>query len=94
MAGLKTLQDSDAAYNKAVTDRLATRIKLFDATKPPDKVDQLAKIAKAISVLQTERERTIDEAARAQIDMQIDMLVQQQRQLMGITQGNNVLKVN
>ena len=93
LAGLKTLQDSDAAYNKAVTDRLATRIKLFDATKPPNRVDQLAKIAKTISVLQTERERTIDEAAREQIDRQIDMLVQQQRQLMGITQGN-VLKVN
>ena len=34
LAGLKTLQDSDAAYNKAVTDRLATKIKLYDATKP------------------------------------------------------------
>tara|TARA_R100000388_G_scaffold43018_1_gene32897 strand:+ start:2800 stop:3909 length:1110 start_codon:yes stop_codon:yes gene_type:complete len=94
LAGLKTLQDSDAAYNKAVTDRLATRIKLFDATKPPNRIDQLAKIAKTISVLQTERERTIDEAAREQIDRQIDMLVQQQRQLMGVTQGSNVLKVN
>ena len=39
LAGLKTLQDADAAYNKAVTDRLATRIKLFDATKPKDKAD-------------------------------------------------------
>ena len=94
LAGLKTLQDADAAYNKAVTDRLATRIKLFDATKPKDKADQLAKIAKAISVLQTERERAIDDVTRNQINRQIDMLVQQQQQIMGITQGRPVLKVN
>lgn len=94
LAGLKTLQDSDAAYNKAVTDRLATRIKLFDATKPKDKADQLAKIAKAISVLQTERERAIDDVTRNQINRQIEMLVQQQQAIMGITQGQNVVTVN
>ena len=94
LAGLKTLQDADAAYNKAVTDRLATRIKLFDATKPKDKADQLAKIAKAISVLQTERERAIDDVTREQINRQIEMLVQQQQAIMGITQGQNVVTVN
>tara|TARA_B100002019_G_scaffold190486_1_gene164659 strand:+ start:2274 stop:3482 length:1209 start_codon:yes stop_codon:yes gene_type:complete len=94
LAGLKTLQDSDAAYNKAVTDRLATRIKLYDATKPKDKADQLAKIAKAISVLQTERERAIDDVTREQINRQIEMLVQQQQAIMGIAQGQNVVTVN
>lgn len=94
LAGLKTLQDSDAAYNKAVTDRLATRIKLYDATKPKDKADQLAKIAKAISVLQTERERAVDDVTRNQINRQIEMLVQQQQAIMGIAQGQNVVTVN
>ena len=94
LAGLKALQDSDAAYNKAVTDRLATRIKLFDATKPKDKADQLAKIAKAISVLQTERERAVDDVTMNQINRQIEMLVQQQQAIMGITQGQNVVTVN
>ena len=58
LAGLKTLQDSDAAYNKAVTDRLGTKIKLYDATKPKDPISPTCDIAKAISVLQVEKQES------------------------------------
>jgi len=95
LAGLKTLQDSDAAYNKAVTDRLGTKIKLYDATKPKDPISQLGDIAKAISVLQVEKQNAFgDEVREQQIQQQIDYLLMQQRSLAGITQGSNAVKVN
>ena len=95
LAGLKTLQDSDAAYNKAVTDRLGTKIKLYDATKPKDPITQLGDIAKAISVLQVEKQNAFGDAVREkQIQQQIDYLLMQQRSLAGITQGSNAVKVN
>ena len=95
LAGLKTLQDSDAAYNKAVTDRLGTKIKLYDATKPKDAISQLGDIAKAISVLQVEKQNASgDEVREKQIQQQIDYLLMQQRSLAGITQGSNAVKVN
>jgi len=95
LAGLKTLQDADAAYNKAVTDRLGTKIKLFDATKPKDPISQLGDIAKAISVLQVEKQNAFgDKVREQQIQQQIDYLLMQQRSLAGITQGSNAVKVN
>lgn len=95
LAGLKTLQDSDAAYNKAVTDRLGTKIKLYDATKPKDPISQLGDIAKAISVLQVEKQNAFgDKVREEQIQQQIDYLLMQQRSLAGITQGSNAVKVN
>ncbi len=95
LAGLKTLQDSDAAYNKAVTDRLGTKIKLYDATKPKDPISQLGDIAKAISVLQVEKQNAFgDKIREEQIQQQIDYLLMQQRSLAGITQGSNAVKVN
>lgn len=95
LAGLKTLQDSDAAYNKAVTDRLGTKIKLYDATKPKDSISQLGDIAKAISVLQVEKQNAFgDKVREQQIQQQIDYLLMQQRSLAGITQGSNAVKVN
>ena len=95
LAGLKTLQDSDAAYNKAVTDRLGTKIKLYDATKPKDPISQLGNIAKAISVLQVEKQNAFgDKVREEQIQQQIDYLLMQQRSLAGITQGSNAVKVN